>query len=363
MHIVHFLNHSRKANGHVEVAVDLACEQARQGHEVTFLAGPGDFDDCLAANGVCFIRIADRMGPTRVLRTTLDVLPILRRIRPDIVHAHMVVSALAARAAQPFSRYALITTVHNSFDRQSSLMRVANRVIAVSSAVMQEMAGKGIPQAKLRVVRNGTINGSRRPHWPEGKMELQRPAIVTVAGLHGRKGINTLIDAFVEVRQTGLDAHLYIVGAGPDRQQLEKQAGDSAFSRDIHFMGHLSDPRVVIAGADIFALASLHEPCGLALIEARQMGCACIASNVGGNPEILDFGDSGRLFAAGDSADLAAVFQSVLSSPETLQQMRQAAQSGWQNWTVERMARETVAIYEEAIEPRTLGNLVRAGAS
>lgn len=363
MHIVHFLNHSRQANGHVEVAVDLACEQARQGHEVTFLAGPGNFDDCLAAHGVRFVRIPDRSGPTRVLRTILDVLPILRRLRPDIVHAHMVVSALAARAVQPFCRYALITTVHNSFDPQSALMRVADRVIAVSGAVMREMAGKGIPEAKLRVVRNGTINGSRRPHWPAGKMELQRPAIVTVAGLHGRKGINTLIDAFVTLRQTGANAHLYIVGEGPERQQLEQQAGDSAFSGDIHFMGHLPDPRVVIAGADIFALASLQEPCGLALIEARQMGCACVASDVGGNPEILDFGHSGRLFTAGDPADLAAAFQAILSSPDTLHRMRLAAQSGWQNWTVERMARETVAIYEEAIEPRAVTNLVRAGAS
>jgi len=349
MHIVHFLNHSRKANGHVEVAVDLACEQVRQGHEVTFLAGRGDFDDCLAAHGVRFLRIPDRSGLTRIVRTILDVLLILRRLRPDIVHAHMVVSALAARAARPFSGFALITTVHNSFDRQSALMGVANRVIAVSGAVMREMIGKGIPEAKLRVVRNGTINGSRRPHWPISKMELRRPAIATVAGLHGRKGIDTLIDAFVKVRLTGTDAHLYIVGVGPDRQQLEKQANDSAFAGDIHFMGHLSDPREVLANADIFALASLHEPCGLALIEARQMGCACIASSVGGNPEILDFGNAGRLFTAGDAGDLAETFHSVLSSPDVLLQMRQSAQSGWQNWTVERMARETIAIYEEAI--------------
>jgi glycosyltransferase involved in cell wall biosynthesis len=363
MHIVHFLNHSRKANGHVEVAVDLACEQVRQGHQVTFLAGPGNFEDCLTRNGVRFIPIADRTGPSRVLLTAWEVMPILRRLRPDVVHAHMVVSALAARAAQLICGFALVTTVHNSFDRQSSLMRVGDRAIAVSNAVKSEMAGKGIPEAKLRTVLNGTINGSRRPHWPASKMELQRPAIVTVAGLHARKGVNTLIDGFIQTRQAGLEAHLYIVGDGPDRARLEQQAGDSAFAQDIHFMGHMDDPRIVIAGADVFVLASLHEPCGLALIEARQMGCACIASNVGGIPEVLDFGQSGKLFAPSDAADLAATLQSVLSDPETLQKMRQAAQSGWQNWTVERMAYETVAVYNEALDRRGSVAPLRATAS
>lgn len=344
MRIVHLLNHSRRANGHVEVAVDLACEQARHGHEVTLAAGPGGFTECLCGNGVRFVELTQRAGAVLSL---FEMIATLRRLRPEIVHAHMVMSAMGARAAKPLSGFALITTVHNSFDRQSRLMGVGDLVIAVSHAVRLEMIGKGIAAEKLRVVHNGTINGSRRPPLPCQTMALQHPAIITVAGLHPRKGIDTLIQAFTKLRETGSVAHLYIVGVGPDRTKLEQLAASSGHADDIHFLGYLSDPRAAIAGADIFVLASLHEPCGLALIEARQMACACIATDVGGNPEILESGKAGLLIPPGNSDSLTDAMRSLIGDKSLHRTMRRAARAGWQHWTVERMAHETIRVYEE----------------
>ncbi|WP_206244419.1 glycosyltransferase family 4 protein [Novosphingobium terrae] len=345
--IVHLLKHSRKANGHVEVAVDLACEQARLGHEVLFVAGAGHFAPVLARHGVTFIEVPEG-GVMQVMSMLRDLAIVLRRTRPDIVHAHMVSSAMLAWLLKPLGGYRLITTLHNSFDRQSRLMGFGDLVIAVSDAVRREMIEKGIPGPKLRVVHNGTVNGARRAPTPFEAATLERPAIVTVAGLHPRKGIDTLIDAFAALRGRGTQAHLYIVGAGPAREALEEQAAASGHAGDIHFMGYMTDPLSVLAGADVFVLASLAEPCALALIEARQMGCACIASDVGGNPEILDFGKSGRLFTAGNSAQLAEALQAVIGDSAELARLRQAAQDGRAHWTVERMARETVDVYREA---------------
>lgn len=344
--IVHLLRHSRKANGHVEVAVDLACEQARQGHEVLFVAGAGDFAGVLARHGVTFIEVPDG-GMMQAVVVLRELAFVLRRTRPDIVHAHMVASAILARVLRPLGGYRLITTLHNSFDRQSRLMGLGDLVIAVSDAVRREMREKGIPGPKLRVVHNGTVNGARRAPLPE-PARLEHPAIVTVAGLHARKGIDTLIEAFGRLRDRGTQAHLYIVGAGPERAALGACAAASGHEDSIHFMGYMADPRGVLAGADVFVLASLAEPCALALIEARQMGCACIASQVGGNPEILEFGKSGRLFAPGNAADLAEALQAVIGDSAELARLRQAARSGWAYWTVERMARETVDVYREA---------------
>ncbi|WP_068084539.1 glycosyltransferase family 4 protein [Novosphingobium rosa] len=347
MRIVHLLKHSRKANGHVEVAVDLACEQARLGHEVLFVAGAGHFAPVLARHGVTFIEMPEG-GALQAIAMLRDLAIVLRRTKPDIVHAHMVASAILARLLEPLGGYRLITTLHNSFDRQSRLMGLGDLVIAVSDAVRREMQEKGIPARKLRVVHNGTVDGARRAPTPLEAARLQHPAIVTVAGLHPRKGIDTLIDAFAQLREGGPQAHLYIVGAGPARAALEERAAASGQGDAIHFMGYLADPLSVLAGADVFVLASLAEPCSLALIEARQMGCACIASHVGGNPEILDFGQSGRLFTPGSSADLAEALRAVVGDSAELARLRQAAQDGKAHWTVERMARETLDIYREA---------------
>lgn len=350
MRIIHLLNHSYKANGHVEVAVDLACEQARLGHEVFLVAGPGNFDAVLARHGVTFVEL-----PAGGLRHVSVVMPALlralRAIRPDIVHAHMVASAILARMARPLFRYRLITTLHNSFDRQSRLMGLGNLVIAVSDAVRREMVDKGIAPRKLRVVHNGTVNGARRSASPETIMPLAHPAIVTVAGLHPRKAIDTLIAAFASVRDRGLLANLYIVGEGPQERELEQLAAATGHGEAIHFLGYSADPRQVMGGADIFVLPSLAEPCALALIEARQMGCACLASDVGGNPEILEFGKSGQLFAPGNAAELADLLMRLIEEPAELASLRAAARSGWAYWTVERMARETIAVYQEAISP------------
>ena len=350
MKIVHYLNHAHTANGHVAVAVDLACEQARTGHEVHFISGRCDFTSALAAHGVHYHEVADAAGGLRVLRMACDLLPIVRRLRPDIVNAHMVAAALAARFVRPLSSFKLVTTVHNAFDPQSVLMRVGDRVIAVSEAVRAQMAARGIAERKLRVVRNGTIGGGRRPVAPPEKAALRRPAIATVAGLHDRKGIPHLIKAFDRVFAVRSDAHLYLVGEGPRRNAYEALAASQRSVDNIHFVGHLDDPRSVLGSTDIFALASLQDPFPLVLGEARQMGCAIVATQVDGIPEALWHGAKGVLVPPADPDALAGALLDLLEDEPKRKALATAAASDTDDITVERMSRETVAIYEDATD-------------
>lgn len=346
MKIIHFLNHAHKANGHVELAVDLACEQAAQGHRVVFLSGPGDFGECLEQNGVQFVEFPEGSKLLRAPRMAWALLRACRRYRPDVVNAHMVAAALVARALKPILSYFLVTTVHNSFDRQSHLMGVGDRVITVSDAVHEEMRGKGIPAEKLRTVRNGTIGGRRRAFLPQEQAELKHPAVATVAGLHGRKGVDVVIDAFLIASQSVPAAHLYIVGEGPSRPELEKRASDGG-GGNIHFLGHLQDPRTVLASAEIFVLASRAEPFGLVLLEARQMGCACIGTDVGGIPEVLEFGSAGRLVPPEDATALAQALSELLLDASSRDHLANAATEGLEAFTAERMAKETLSVYAE----------------
>jgi hypothetical protein len=81
-----------------------------------------------------------------------------------MVHAHMMTGVVLARALRVGFGYAVVSTVHNEFQRSAVLMGCADRVIAVSKAVAQSMARRGIPQNKLRVVNNGTLGSP--PHSP-----------------------------------------------------------------------------------------------------------------------------------------------------------------------------------------------------
>ncbi len=272
----------------------------------------------------------------------------LRALRPDIVHAHMTVSTLLAAALRPLLGFGMITTVHNEFQRNAVVMRLGQRVIGVSAAVTRSMIRRGVPPARMRTVLNGTINAARRPGHPAPAAALQHPAIVTVCGMHPRKGVPDLIAAYATVAAGYPGAHLYLVGSGPMDQDYRDLAARTA-PNGITFLGHVDDPRPILLGADIFVLASLAEPAGLALCEAREAGCAIVASDVGGIPEMLDAGQAGVLVPPQRPDLLADAIMALLRDPQRFAEQRHRARCGLDRFTVERVAAETEAIYLELL--------------
>jgi hypothetical protein len=161
LRILHVLNHSRRQNGNVHAAIDLACAQAALGHEVTLCSGGGEFDAVLRANKVGVAVLPELASARQVLPAILRLRALVAERQADIVHAHMMTSAVAGWAATRLSRARLVTTVHNAFERAAILMVLGDRVIAVSRAVGEGMVRRGVPAGRLRVVLNGTLGAAR----------------------------------------------------------------------------------------------------------------------------------------------------------------------------------------------------------
>lgn len=356
MRILHLLNHIQNVgNGIVNVAVDLACLQAQAGHAVVVAAGSADFSgedytDLLSSYGVEHCKLDQKRSPRRLLQTVGHYRQLIQKFAPDIVHVHMMTGVVLARALRLGNSYRLVSTVHNEFQRSAILMGLADQVIAVSHAVAAAMHRQGIPQHKLKTIHNATIGSPRqRPMSAYEPLSLNRPAITTVAGLYPRKGISDLIEGFNQVAAQLSAAHLYIVGNGPSRPQLEAQARASPFAKRIHFEGFQLEPQRYLLSTDVFVLASRREPFGLVLSEAREAGCAVVASRVDGIPEVLDNGAAGLLTAPGDSASIAAALSALLEDSACLKSWQQKAQKNLENLSVERMNKETLSLYEEII--------------
>ncbi|MBW4490164.1 MAG: glycosyltransferase family 4 protein [Trichocoleus desertorum ATA4-8-CV12] len=354
MRILHILNDVRElGNGIINVAIDLACLQAKAGYEVAVASEGGEYEALLTNYGVTHFPLNQQRQLGNLLRAAKGYRAIAQTFQPDIVHAHMMTGVVLARCLRRFGHYGLVSTVHNEFQRSATLMGVADRVIAVSQAVADSMARRGIPQRKLRVIRNGTLGSPRdRPSSLPEPISLQHPAIATVAGMYQRKGITELIAAFAQIATDCPEAHLYLIGEGPDRQMFETQAGATPVSERIHFLGFQPQPQRYLQAIDIFVLASHQEPFGLVLSEAREAGCAIIASNVDGIPEALDQGAAGLLVPPKDRAAIAAALLELLQSPEQLQVWKERAQRnlGW--LSVSRVQQETLALYQELIADR-----------
>jgi glycosyltransferase involved in cell wall biosynthesis len=352
MRIIHILNDVREiGNGIVNVAVDLACLQAKTGHEVAVVSGGGEYETLLSLYGVKHYQLDQTRKPIHVIKAALRYRAIVNEFQPSIVHAHMMTGVVLAHFFRGNHKYALVSTVHNEFQRASVLMGLAERVIAVSTAVQASMLKRGIPKSKLRIVCNGTLGSPRtRQIQKYQSLPLQQPAIATIAGMYKRKGIAELINAFEQIAPQFPQAHLYIVGNGPDRSLFEVQASKTSFSSRIHFEGFQREPQRYLRSCDIFVLASHHDPCPLVLSEAREAGCAIIATQVDGIPEALDNGQAGLLIPPNDSDALANKLMQLLGNLDILHDWKQKANQGLERLNVSRVHQETLAVYDELVD-------------
>ena len=354
MRIIHILNDIQEiGNGIVNVAVDIACQQAQTGHQVAVVSAGGEYEKLLKDRGVKHYQLLQTRKVVNIIKASVGYQAIVREFQPDIVHAHMMTGMVLAYLFRGNNRYFLVSTVHNEFQRASVLMGLAHRVIAVSKVVSDSMVRRGISEKKMRIVCNGTLGSPRtRPLSDYSPLHLQHPAIATVAGMYERKGIAELIAAFEQVASLFPDVHLYLVGNGRDREKFEVQVKETNISSHIHFEGFVPEPQPYFLSCDIFVLASHRDPCPLVLSEAREAGCAIIATHVDGIPEALDYGEAGLLVPPNDSNALAKALIELLSNSDTLNYWKERSHQNLGRLNVARVNQETLAVYDELLTNR-----------
>jgi glycosyltransferase involved in cell wall biosynthesis len=355
MKIIHLANHVLEiGNGIVNVMVDLACGQADAGHEVVVASSGGEYEALLAEHGVRHIVLVQEPRPAKLLPMCWRFSRIVRAERPDIVHAHMMTGVLIARVVRALAlgrRYRLVSTVHNEFQRSATVMGIADRVVAVSAAVAASMKRRGVSRSRLRTIANGSIDSPRTAASKASALTpaLERPNVMTVAGMYRRKGIDVLLRAFATVTSRVPRAHLYIVGEGPDRAEFEGLARELGLAERAHFLGFRSDVPALLRAADIFVLPSLQEPFGLVISEAREAGCAVVASDVDGIPEATSFGRAGVLVPPGDPHALGRALHDLLADETLRNTWRERAQSDLEWLKVGRVNADYLALYEEVL--------------
>jgi glycosyltransferase involved in cell wall biosynthesis len=188
------------------------------------------------------------------------------------------------------------------------------------------------------------------PHLP------RRSRIVFVGRLSPQKGVATLLAAFAGLTTPG--ARLVLVGDGPDRDDLERQARRLGVRDRIHVTGFVPHSRIpaVLASADLLVLPSVYEEFGTVLVEAMQVGLPAVASRVGGIPEVVEDGVTGLLVPPGDPRSLAAAIDRVLGDPELAQRLGGSARRRAPDYDADRVGTEIRHLYARLIDDhRTRG--------
>jgi glycosyltransferase involved in cell wall biosynthesis len=238
--------------------------------------------------------------------------------------------------------------VHNEFEKSATLMGLGTRVIAVSGVVGASMQRRGVAKSKLNVVLNGTIGSCRFEGRPREPVALQSPSILFVGGLHPRKGLPDLFQAFDIVYRNFPAAHLYVVGDGPFKESYKEMTAISGCAQAVSFLGSMDDPFPYMLGADIFVLPSHADPAPLVLSEAREARCAVVGTAVDGIPQLLEHGEAGLLVPARNPEALAKALTGMLERPELIEEWKRKSQVRIENLKIDRVAQETMQVYLSA---------------
>ncbi len=335
-----------------------------------------------ASEGWIVDRLRDSNIPVIVLggRNLRDIaafrrlLAIVRDDKIELIHAHLayatiwsaIVSRLAgvpavatlhvtpaaARALRPSARHRILTRV-----RDALMKKLANRwtrsVITVSAALRDEYVDDGLESSKVRVIHNGIeVERFRRPR-EEARRQLETefdipsgvPIAVTVSVLRPAKGIEVLLEAIAQVPH----AVFLIIGDGPIREELMALARQRGVAERIRWAGFRNDVDSLLAGCDVFVHPSLDDAFPTVLLEALAAGLPIVASNVGGIPEIVTDGTTGKLVPPGNASQLADSVASLLHDPVELQSMRDAALVSGDGFSTQVWVQRLTALYREVL--------------
>ena len=345
MRVLHLINHCGLSNGNVHAAVDLACAQSKTGHDVVFASAGGYFEPLLRDSGVRHLNVRQNLRHTGVVVGAVRTLArFCRDFKPDLVHAHMMSGAFIGYVLSRLIRRPLVTTVHNSFDWHARLMRLGDATIAISQAEYDCLTKLGFRPGRLHKVLNGPLQSPRYKDTGE-RLAVRDRTIVSLSGLHARKGVKDILTAFAEIKDEFPDWSLTIAGEGPDMEMLVALSRDLGIAGRTTFLGIIAEPLAIMRRAEIFVIASLAEPFGLTVVEARAAGCAIIGTRTGGIPEILGDGQFGMLVDPGAPKQIAETLRTLISNEALRGDLQSRASEGLAMFAAPRLAREHERVY------------------
>lgn len=374
LHIAHGVL-TLDVGGLERIVLDLVRVGRRQGHRVSVvcLERPGTLGPAAEVEGATVVSLNKPPGrhPELVTKAT----SVLRDLRPDVIHTHTI-GALwyLGPAARTLGRIPMVHTEHidNVGKAVGWIAKLKTRVLwnragrfadtfcGVSDDVCRAVGRWGtVPRSKLKTVLNGIDlerykeQGTRDEVRASFGLPPSARVIGTVGRLNEVKRQDHLIRAAAALGTGFEDAHLLLVGDGPERAALERLAEGLGMSARVHFAGYQSAPERFLPAMDLFALTSRLEGLPLALLEAWAAGLPVVSSAVGGVPKVVRDGETGLLFPNGDEPALAAALRVLLSDPSKAARLGAAGLAVVRKeFSLERMAAEYEAIYREAIEHR-----------
>lgn len=345
-----------KTGGLERILADLARHHDPSVCELSFVAlrDVGRFADEISDAGcpVWKVPATSRWGQIRTLARWL------RARQIDVVHTHNTYPHLYATiAARMAGVPVVVQTRHGQRAGHGWKSRIlyraatllADRVVSVSDdAARLCLQADGLPARKVERIWNGIDLTNFAYHGP-----VDDPIAVSVGRLSPEKDFPTLLHAMAAAVGNVPELRLLIVGDGPERSRLEQLVGELKLSNSVQLLGERHDVPEILETAAFYVSSSVTEGISLTLLEAMAVGLPVVATDAGGNPEIVVPGVTGDIVPTGNVAALAEAITRMAQRPQTWKRLGAAGrQRVCDHFDVRRMSRDYEALYLRLLQGR-----------
>lgn len=351
--------------GAQRLAIDLAREQVRVGHNATLLVVARSSKDAdhtvkMALEAGVPTRLSVGAFSSRLMQSRAALVD----AKPDLVHLHVPPPWFSFTLPFP-RRFALIAHLHVcpiltehrgtlrnriSGAMDDALLSRCDRLIAISQWVAVRWRSQ-LPKCDPVVIYNGV-------RLPEGsRSRLEEPFTLGMASrLAHNKGVEEFLELAAQVHRQAPDIRFLIAGDGPLRSEYEAKAAALNLSGVLEFEGFVSDMSRFWAGLDVAAFTAPFEPFGLRLIEPIAHGVPVVAYRTNsGSDEVIDRCRGVRSVPYGEADNLAEQVLALRASVESRARMINEGYADIQlTFSIDVMARTVELAYSDALEERLL---------
>ena len=288
---------------------------------------------------------------------------LMKELRPDIVHTWLFAANAYGRQAAISAGIKHILAAERCVDEwkgpiQLSIDRVlarrTERIVANSTGVKEFYVSRGLPAEKFTVISNGIgpFVPAALTSRDELLGELGLPPGSRLIGAIGRlwpqKRVKDLIWAADLLKSARDDAHLLVIGDGPQRWRLERFRDQNLVADRVHLLGERTDVPRIVPHLDCLWLASEFEGQSNAIMEAMSAGVPVVATDIAGNRDLVVHGETGYLVPVGDRAAFTRKTHHLLDDPQLARQLGEAGRRRMlAEFTIEQMIERHARLYHE----------------
>jgi glycosyltransferase involved in cell wall biosynthesis len=332
-------------------------------------------------NGVRIVStpaLVRRVSPARDILALYDLIRIIQKEKPDIVHTHTSKAGILGRlAAKLINVPYIVHTPHGHvfYGHFGPLLShifiwiekifacFTDRMIPLTKGEKKDYLKHSLcAPGKLFKIHSG-VDIEKFKQAPVSVVDKKRSLGLArnglIVGFIGWllpiKGPNHLLRAMQEIWQDHEDTILVFIGKGDLAVDLRTEALKTGANGRVHFLGWRNDIPEIMPLFDIFVLPSLNEGMGRVLVEAMAAGKPIVASNVGGIPDLVQHDINGLLVPPGDVKALAAGIRQLINDPAKAKMMGQRGRERCHHFSLEAMVKKIDALYLSLTQPGYTG--------